>query len=46
MRPTHDPVTKEYFDIRFSQLEQRMTIKLGALMVGAAGIVAVLVKLP
>ena len=40
-----DLVTKEYLDARLTQLEQRMTIKLGALMVGAVGIVAALVKL-
>jgi len=40
-----DLVTKEYFDTQLTQLEQRMTIKLGALMVGAVGIVAALVKL-
>ncbi len=40
-----DLVTKEYFDTQLTQLEQRMTIKLGALMVGAIGIVAALVKL-
>ncbi len=40
-----DLVTKEYFDTQLTQLEQRMTIKLGALMVGAVGIVATLVKL-
>jgi len=47
-----DLVTKEYLDIRLTQLEQRMTeiehrmtIKLGALMAGAVGIVAALVKL-
>lgn len=36
-----DLVTKEYFDTQLTQLEQRMTIKLGALMVGAVGVVAV-----
>lgn len=40
-----DLVTKEYLDIRLTQLEQRLTIKLGALMAGAIGIVAALVKL-
>lgn len=47
-----DLVTKEYLDIRLTQLEQRMTeiehrmtIKLGALMAGAVGIAAALVKL-
>ena len=40
-----DLATKEYLDARLTQLEQRMTIKLGALMVGAVGIVAALVKL-
>lgn len=40
-----DLVTKEYFDTQLTQLEQRMTIKLGALMVGAVGIVAALVRL-
>lgn len=40
-----DLVTKEYLDARLTQLEQRLTIKLGALMVGAVGIVAALVKL-
>ncbi|MCK9993368.1 MAG: hypothetical protein Dbin4_01888 [Alphaproteobacteria bacterium] len=35
-----DLVTKEYFDTQLTQLEQRMTIKLGALMVGAVGVVA------
>ncbi len=40
-----DLVTKEYFDTKLTRLEQRMTIKLGALMVGAIGIVATLVKL-
>ena len=40
-----DLVTKEYLDARLTQLEQRMTIKLGALMVGTVGIVAALVKL-
>lgn len=43
--PGRDLVTKEYFDTQLTQLEQRMTIKLGALMVGAVGIVAALVKL-
>ncbi len=49
---SRDLVTKEYLDIRLTQLEQRltqleqrMTIKLGALMAGAIGIVAALVKL-
>nr|MDP2189830.1 DUF1640 domain-containing protein [Rhodoferax sp.] len=40
-----DLATKEYLDARLTQLEQRMTIKLGALMVGSVGIVAALVKL-
>jgi len=40
-----DLATKEYLDARLTQLEQRMTIKLGALMVGTVGIVAALVKL-
>ncbi len=47
-----DLVTREYLDVRLTQLEQRMTeleqrmtIKLGALMAGAIGIVAALVKL-
>lgn len=40
-----DLVTREYFDTQLTQLEQRMTIRLGALMVGAVGIVAALVKL-
>ncbi len=47
-----DLVTKDYLDIgltqleqRLTQLEYRMTIKLGALMAGAVGIVAALVKL-
>ena len=40
-----DLVTREYLDVRLTQLEQRMTIKLGALMVGAVGVVAALVKL-
>lgn len=40
-----DLVTREYFDTHLTQLEQRMTIKLGALIVGAIGIVATLVKL-
>jgi hypothetical protein len=40
-----DLVTKEYFDAQLTQLEQRMTIRLGALMVGAIGVVAALVKL-
>ena len=40
-----DLVTKEYFDTQLIHLEQRMTIKLGALMVGAVGVVAALVKL-
>lgn len=38
-------VTREYFDARLMQLEQRMTIKLGSLMVIAIGAVAALVKL-
>jgi hypothetical protein len=42
---SRDLVTKEYLDIRLTQLEQRLTIKLGALMAGAIGIVAALVKL-
>ncbi|MDP1607019.1 MAG: hypothetical protein Q8L93_10340 [Rhodocyclaceae bacterium] len=40
-----DLVTKEYLDAKLTQLEQRMTIKLGALMVVAVGAVATLVKL-
>ncbi len=40
-----DLVTKEYLDSRLIQLEQRMTIKLGALMVAAVGSVAALVKI-
>ncbi len=40
-----DLLTREYFDTQMVQLEQRMTIKLGALIVGAVGIVAALVKL-
>lgn len=35
----------ERFDARLLQLEQRMTIKLGTLMVVAIGIVATLVKI-
>lgn len=35
----------ERFDSRLLLLEQRMTIKLGALMVAAVGLVATLVKL-
>jgi hypothetical protein len=40
-----DLVTKEYLDTRLIQLEQRMIIKLGGLMVVAVGIVATLVKI-
>jgi hypothetical protein len=40
-----DLVTKEYLDTRLIQLEQRMIIKLGGLMVAAVGIVATLVKI-
>ena len=40
-----DLVTKEYLDSRLIQLEQRMVIKLGGLMVLAVGIVATLVKI-
>jgi hypothetical protein len=37
--------TKRDIDARLIQLEQRLTIKLGSMMVVAIGIVAVLVKL-
>ena len=40
-----DLVTREYFDTQLIHPEQRMTIKLGALMAGAVGVVAALVKL-
>lgn len=40
-----DLVTKEYLDTCLIQLEQRMVIKLGGLMVLAVGIVATLVKI-
>jgi len=40
-----DLVTKEYLDAKLTQREQRMTIKLGALMVVSVGAVAALVKL-
>jgi hypothetical protein len=36
---------EQRIDARFVQLEQRMTIKLGGLMVVAVGVVAALVKL-
>lgn len=38
-------VTQEHFDNELTQLEQRMTIKLGTLMVVSVGAVAALVKL-
>ena len=41
----HDLVTKEYLDAKLIQLEQRMAIKLGTLMVVAVGVVAALIKL-
>ena len=40
-----DLVTREYLDTKLIQLEQRMIIKLGGLMVAAVGIVATLVKI-
>lgn len=40
-----DLVTREYLDTKLVQLEQRMIIKLGGLMVAAVGIVATLVKI-
>ena len=38
-------VTKEHLDARLLQLEQRMTIKLGSMMVVAIAVVAALIKL-
>lgn len=40
-----DLVTKEYLDSRLNDLEQRITIKMGSMMVIAIGAVAALVKL-
>jgi hypothetical protein len=40
-----DLVTKEYLDTRLIQLEQRMTIKLGTMIVVAVGVIAALIKL-
>ena len=39
-------VTKEFLDARLTQLEQRMTITLGGMLVIAVGVIAALVKLP
>lgn len=39
------PITKEYLDARLLLLEQRMTIKLGAMLCVGIGVVAALVKL-
>ncbi|MSP88158.1 MAG: hypothetical protein EXQ92_05000 [Alphaproteobacteria bacterium] len=39
-----DLVTKEYLDSRLGDLEQRITIKMGSMMVIAVGAVAALVK--
>jgi hypothetical protein len=41
-----DIVTKEYLDTRLSRLQQRMTIKLGAMMVIAIGVIVALIRLP
>jgi hypothetical protein len=38
-------VTKEFLDARMTQLEQRMTITLGGMLVIAVGVIAALVKL-
>jgi hypothetical protein len=38
-------VTKEFLDARLTQLEQRMTITLGGMLVIAVGVIAALVKL-
>ncbi len=38
-------VTKAYLDERIRELEYRLTIRLGGMMVAAVGIVATLVKL-
>jgi hypothetical protein len=40
-----DLVTKEHLDAKLIQLEQRMTIKLGTMMVACAGAVVALIKL-
>ena len=38
-------VTKDYLDGRLVALEQRLTIKLGSMLVVAVGVIAALVKL-
>ena len=38
-------VTKDYLDGRLIALEQRLTIKLGSMLVVAIGVIAALVKL-
>jgi hypothetical protein len=38
-------VTKDYLDNRLVALEQRLTIKLGSMLVVAIGVIAALVKL-
>lgn len=42
---SRDIVTKEYLSAQMIQLEQRLTIKLGAMLVAAVGVTATLVKL-
>ena len=40
-----DLVTKAYLDIRFDSLEQRMTLKLGGVIVAAVGVASTVMTL-